>query len=171
MAITCSENYSSRVEIYWKCLFPDANVVLKKTSDEIPHTEVHMLHSEVYFSTYVSDRWNRVGCRLLVTTETLHHWLYSVSSSERQVFVFDYVDKWKFLSKGLFSNDLLKIALQWTSREQLLTSSKVLVFYVIFHETDSCRITELWNWKETIANKLELKFWLMNCDITFPNHA
>ena len=31
--------------------------------------------------------------------------------SERQVLVFDYVDRWKFLSKDSFLDDLLKIAL------------------------------------------------------------
>ena len=67
--------------------------------------------------------------------------------------VFDYVvlERWKFLSKDFFSDDLLKIALQWTSREQLLTSPKVLMFYekvFIFHETDSCSVTELWKLKE-----------------------
>ena len=50
------------------------------------------------------------------------------------------------LRKDLFSDDLLKIALQWTSKEQLLTLPEVLKFYekvFIFHETDSCRVTEL----------------------------
>ena len=64
-----------------------------------------------------------------------------------------------------------KFALWWTSREQLLTSPKVHIFckkVFTFYETDSCRVTELWNSKEIIVNKLELKFWLMNCDITFP---
>ena len=43
---------------------------------------------------------------------------------------------WEGLSKDLFSDDLLKIALYWTSRQQLLTSPKVLIFYekvFIFH--------------------------------------
>ena len=87
--------------------------------------------------------------------------------------VFDYADRWKVSSKDLFSDDLMKIALQWTSREKLLTSPKVLIFYekaFIFHETIVV-VGSLSYEIERKVNKLELKFWLMNCDITFPNHT
>ena len=46
--------------------------------------------------------------QLRVTTETLR---YNASSSERQMLVFDYVDRWKFSSNDLFSDDLMKSAL------------------------------------------------------------
>ena len=139
---------------------------LKKISDETPHTEVHILHLEVYFSTYVCEmKLNR----LLVTTETLRHWLYCL---QRIIF-------WKasarirlrgqmeFLSKDSFSERFrylfrtflmlclykvgLSVWMQWIMWPRAhLSSKKCNVFFLR-------RLSFIWRQASTIKRGARLK--------------